>query len=159
MGRKDYKKYKIGSSGHITALCDFETCWGSIKGKIRKGQKGGVVEGYHNLSQEGTCWVEDGAVVRGNAHISGDASISNSLITGNARVGGRSMVWGSEVSENALIFNSFVSASNVRGNAVVFDQQFLLESQVGGYAFVTGYRVRGVKEFDTKIICGIPPKS
>ena len=66
---------------------------------VRKGDKGGLVAGPDNLSQEGNCWIykyakviEDGmvvddAIVYGKARVSGYA-----LIKGKARVSGHARI-------------------------------------------------------------------
>ena len=70
-------------------------------GNIRKGKKGGLVEGEKNLSQKGNAWVyENGRVfenawVSGNARVYGDAWVSgNACVFGNARVYGDVQVYG-----------------------------------------------------------------
>ena len=47
--------------GHIRALIDF--------GNVRKGDIGGKIDKYDNLSQEGDCWVSYDARVYGNAEV------------------------------------------------------------------------------------------
>ena len=59
--------------GHIKALTDF--------GDVKKGDIGGKIDNYDNLSQEGDCWVCRNAQVRGNAKVYGNAEVS-----GNAKV-------------------------------------------------------------------------
>lgn len=89
----------------IEALRDF--------GLIKAGDKGGFVQSYHNLSQEGNCWIHDEAKVFGNAKV-----------YGNAKVFGRAKVYG----------NAFV-----KGNAFVFDDAKVYgNASVNGYATVYG---------------------
>ena len=60
---------------------------------IPKGDVGGYVRGYHNLSQKGNCWISDNSMVFGNAKVSGNAQVyehakvyNNAHISGNAHV-------------------------------------------------------------------------
>ena len=133
-----YELIKEGSLFRIKSLKDFR--------EVKKGDLGGLVEGEHNLSQEGSCWIYDnaqvigGAYVSGKAKISGNASVSryaqvsgnalvyeNSWVSGYARVSGNAQVRG-----NALVYeNSWVS-----GNAKVFDNaQAIKEVITFGNAF------------------------
>ena len=63
----------------IQALKDFSN--------VQKGDIGGYVESYDNLSQEGNCWIFENAKVYGNASVYEDAQIyENAQIYGNAKV-------------------------------------------------------------------------
>ena len=103
---------------------------------VKAGTLGGCVEGEHNLSQEGDCWVSANARVYGNAQV-----YRNSRVYGNARVYGYATVFGNaQVFENAsLSENSRVSDSarvfgrvHVCGNAWVSGN-----AQVSGSFIVT----------------------
>lgn len=60
---------------------------------IHKGDIGGLVKSYHNLSQKGDCWVYEKASIFENAHISGNAVITGvAIIYGNARVSGTTII-------------------------------------------------------------------
>ena len=69
------KKYEIITDqndenyGHIRALTDF--------GDVKKGDIGGKIDSYANLSQEDNCWVYHNAQVRGNARVYDDAKVFN----------------------------------------------------------------------------------
>jgi lipoate-protein ligase A len=73
---------------------------------VSKGDLGGYVEGYHNLSQKGDCWIYDYSIVFGNAKVSGNAQVygnskvfSDAKIFGNARVKNFVQIFGvSEIS-------------------------------------------------------------
>ena len=54
---------------NLKALKDFRD--------ISKGDVGGCVKGYHNLSQSGDCWVYDYAIVSDNARVSENAIVKN----------------------------------------------------------------------------------
>lgn len=74
----------------IEALKDF--------GLISKGTLGGYVEGTHNLSQYGTCWIHNNAKVYGGARVTGCAVVQqNAIICGNVAVGGNTSIFGNAV--------------------------------------------------------------
>jgi hypothetical protein len=52
----------------IRAIRDFDD--------IKKGEIGGFVEGEHNLSHDGGCWILEPAQVVGSSHVSGNARIA-----------------------------------------------------------------------------------
>jgi NDP-sugar pyrophosphorylase family protein len=88
---------------HPKALKDFSD--------VKKGELGGYLEGYHNLSQTGNCWVYNIAIVRDYARVSENAQISDkakvfdyACIYGNATVYGNAQVYGNAiVKENAKV--------------------------------------------------------
>lgn len=111
---------------------------------VVQGKKGGWIERYGNLSQTGDCWVEQGAIVCGNAVVSEDA-----IIKGNAEVGDRAKVRGkSEITDNATIGEGAVidGYSNISG-----------ESEIKGFAFIESAWISGKTkiEGDVRIICPI----
>ena len=68
---------------------------------VSKGEIGGIVAGYHNLSHKGKCWVYDDANVSGNARISENAKVCSgarvfegTIICGNARIKDRVLAGG-----------------------------------------------------------------
>ena len=104
-----YELIKEGSLFRIKSLKDFRG--------VKKGDLGGLVEGKHNLSQEGACWIYDNAQVIGGARVSENAKVFD-----NAKVFGYAEVFeNAKVSENAEVFE----------NAKVFDN-----AEVSGYAKV-----------------------
>lgn len=73
--------------GHIRALMDF--------GDVKKGDIGGRIDSYDNLSQEGDCWVGCDAKVCDDAEVSGDANVCDDAgVSGNAKVYGYAKVYG-----------------------------------------------------------------
>ena len=73
--------------GRIRALIDF--------GNVRKGDIGGKIDNYANLSQEDNCWIYHNAQVRDDAFVYGDAMIfGNAMVFGNAEVFGNAWVYG-----------------------------------------------------------------
>ena len=77
--------------------------------RISDGLIGGWIQGEHNLSHEGECFVYDEAQVSGRAIVSEDASIkdfarvfSDARVYGRACISGRTKICGySEVFDNA----------------------------------------------------------
>ena len=68
---------------------------------IHKGDIGGLVAGYHNLSHKGKCWVYDYANVSGNARISENAKVcsgarifKDTIVCGNAKIENRELAGG-----------------------------------------------------------------
>jgi len=87
--------------------------------EVSKGDIGGYVEGYHNLSQEGKCWIFHDAKVYGNARVKDSATIGGDAeIFGNAEVKEYSAV-----GNNAKIYGNakICGFSRVTSNTVVFD--------------------------------------
>lgn len=113
----------------IEALKDF--------GLISKGALGGYVEGTHNLSQYGTCWILNNAKVYGDAMVSEDAIIfGDACVYGCARVYGEATITGyAKIYDFAIVGGR----AQVALNAIIHD-----------YARVTGCAV--VQQ--NAIICG-----
>ena len=81
---------------------------------VSKGDRGGYVISYHNLSQKGECWVYDEARICDNARVYGKAKIHReALVSGKAKVFGNAIV-----TDNAYVC----------GDAVVFGNSY-----IGGY--------------------------
>ena len=118
------KKYKLTHhikvvEGHtlhrIKALKSFDD--------VRKGDLGGWVESYNNLSQSDTAWVYDNAMVYENAKIGGQAQILD-----NAWVFDYTFVYG-----NAMVLDN----AKVYGVACIYDHaQVLGNAQVSGNAWI-----------------------
>jgi hypothetical protein len=81
-------------------------------------RKGGYVEGYHNLSQEGNCWIGSGVAVYGNARVKDDALletyISNKLDNISVFIKDNAIV-----EESVSIIGDFI---NIEGNAIITDK-------------------------------------
>jgi carbonic anhydrase/acetyltransferase-like protein (isoleucine patch superfamily) len=120
-----------------------------------KGDLGGYIEGYHNLSQEGKCWVFSNAKVYDNARIEDDAAVvagEDIEVFGNAIIKNSAVVSDSvKIYENAVVRNSAKVSDNARvyGNAVIKDSSVVYGNTcVNGNAIVKGpIIVKG----DTKI--------
>lgn len=90
--------------------------------EIQKGDTGGYVQDYYNLSQKGKCWICD------NAHVSGKAVISeNAIVIDNARVFGNAQVFG-----NAIVsgLTSVYGNAQVYGNARVCNRAKVCDAVV-----------------------------
>lgn len=107
----------------IKAIKDF--------GHIRKGQIGGWIESEDNLSHDGECWVDDEAVIYGNAYVSGNASVQDdAIVYGNACINDNVLILGNaEIYGDALI----TGHTRITGFAKVYEK-----AKVGGAAFITG---------------------
>ena len=72
-------KHAFGSYYRPIAIKDFKD--------VKKGDLGGYIQHYHNLSQTENCWIYGGATVYGNARVIEDAIVKdNAQVFGNARV-------------------------------------------------------------------------
>ncbi len=64
------KKYELipeeNGLFRVKALKDFITRYGK---PVHKGELGALVEGEHNLSQEGNCWMGYNVELRGNTKV------------------------------------------------------------------------------------------
>lgn len=112
---EETKQYNGKILHRIEALRDFRD--------VRAGDLGGWVEGEHNLSQEGDCWVYDESMVLDNARIEDSAFSSwKSIISENAKIKYFSMVTGNaEVFGNAQIIGKVVIYGNaqISGNTII----------------------------------------
>lgn len=112
-------------------------------GSIKAGDKGGFVQSYHNLSQEGDCWLHGEAKVFGNAKVYENAQVFGraevcgyASVKGDAFVFGIAKVYGSAfVKGNAFVFGraEVYDRAKVYGKAQVFG-----DAKVYGNAFVHG---------------------
>lgn len=127
---------------------------------IKKGEKGGYIQQYKNLSQYGDCWVYDDATVFEDAVILENARVSrNAVISGDAIVRGHATVTdNAKVLYHAIVDdgsyicdNATVSGGTVSENAWVVDDSYISgncqikgnarirgNSQVKGFAIVRG---------------------
>ena len=141
-------------SGHtlhrIEALKDFAD--------VHKGDKGGFVEGEHNLSQSGNCWVYDNACVYDRAYVCGSAYVYDSAkvygsanVYVSAKVCGSAKVYGSaNVSDSAKVYGSakvcgratLCGSAKVYGSAYVYDSAYVCGSaniqSAADYIYIKG---------------------
>ena len=98
------KKYRtVPERGmlRIFALKDFPD--------VKKGDRGGLIEGEHNLSQTGDCWVYKNARVFGNAYVGGNAKIY-----GKAEVFEKAIVYEDAcVYEDAFVSEEFIKIGHI----------------------------------------------
>lgn len=141
------KKYRLIASGgnyRIRAIKDF--------GKVKEGQYGGIVSGEHNLSQDGTCWIDfdssvtDNAQVKDNAQVTkGSKLIDNAKVYGNAEIICSTLRNYVEVYDNAVIKHSIVSEkSKVYGGAIVKLAELSDCSKIYESAVITGSKTERV---------------
>ena len=107
--------------------------------KVHAGDEGGVIGGEGNLSQEGDCWVErgamvwNGAFVTGNALLGGEAeAIDHARVEGEAQVFGNSSIQGNAViSGETQIWGNMVIAGRTRvsGKSVLHGREVLSEGR------------------------------
>lgn len=101
---------------------------------VFKGDLGGWVAHEDNLSQLGSCWVTDEAVVSGDAHVSANALVGeNAHVKDYARVSGETIVgWYAVIKDHAHVEGRAI----VRGNSIVKDN-----AQVSGDADISEHSV------------------
>jgi hypothetical protein len=129
---------------------------------VRKGDKGGYVQGYHNLIQQGTCWIYDDAFAAGNtmildnAQIHGDTGIYNSSIMDDVQIYGTSVINECTLYDHSLIIGSnylhkcnlfdscsilggcYLTETEVMDKAIVFNYENLdINHAIGGNAYIT----------------------
>lgn len=135
--RRDLTKNIDGRTLYrIEALKDFSN--------VKKGDLGGFVESFENLSQEGDCWVYKYACVYDDAKVYGDAIIGayakiyeSAEIYNSACVSGNAKVFGmAEINGNASIYGfACISGSvDIFGYAKVHDK-----ATVDGCAIIRDY--------------------
>jgi hypothetical protein len=157
---KKYELIETDCDGYyrIKALKNFQLITGEI---IKAGDLGGLVQGKHNLSQEGNCWIDyyakafiyssvkDNAVLKDNSMASDNSTVSgnailkdyseaydNSTVSGNAIMKDHSLTRGnSTISGNAVLkdYSRAFDNSTISGNAVMKDW-----SNVFGTSIITG---------------------
>ena len=117
-----------------------------------KGDLGGYVEGYHNLSQEGKCWIFSDAKVYDNARVKDNAVVSdsvmiyeNAVVRNYAKVSDESEVYGNaKIEDNAVVYGN----TCVNGNAVVKG-----DTKISDNAVVVSEKIKG--DFDSALYCRV----
>jgi UDP-3-O-[3-hydroxymyristoyl] glucosamine N-acyltransferase len=100
-------------------------------GDVKKGDIGGYIRKYNNLSQFGDCWVYENAMITDDALISENAKIfGSSFISDNARITGNAKIYdctkvyhNSYITGNTVIkgFVSISSNAEISGNVIIKD--------------------------------------
>ena len=136
--RTDISKQIFDSTLYrIEALRDF--C------QVKKGDLGGWIEKEDNLSQRGTCWVFDDAMVFQNAKVTGNALICDNanvygyaMVTDNAIVCDNVHIFGCAILENDVsVYDRVLICGNAKlsNNAHVHDKVTISDNaHVYGYA-------------------------
>lgn len=117
------QKYEISEIAHprypwlhrIRALSD-------VRPGVVKGDLGGFVQSEENLSQEGTCWIFDEAIVCDDSFVDQQATVSGAaVVRGSALVSGRATIrQNAVIDDHAIVMAGFVSESaHVAGNAAI----------------------------------------
>lgn len=108
---------------------------------VKAGDLGGQVQGEHNLSQEGDCWIKEGSALRDDARVEGNAIIQNNSIIGdNARVSGDAVVdncsvmWYSVISGNAVVIDCLVEYYTQ-----ILDNSYVKKARLGKNCILFGY--------------------
>lgn len=114
---------------------------------VRKGDLGGFIEGEHNLSHFGNCWLYDYSLAYDTAYVSGDAKLYNEVKAyDNCRIYGNSQIHDyCDIGENAKIYGNsqlwgyctVQGYSSVYGNSQIYDDTFIDDwAEIGGDAIV-----------------------
>ena len=117
------QKYEISEIAHplypwlhrIRALSD-------VRPGVVKGDLGGFVQSEENLSQEGTCWIFDEAIVCDDSFVDQQATVSGAaVVRGSALVSGRATIrQNAVIDDHAIVMAGFVRESaHVAGNAAI----------------------------------------
>lgn len=124
----------------IVALKDF--------GMIKKGDLGGWIEDYSNLSQEGRVWIADNACVYASARV-----IQNAFVCNNARIAGTALVAGDAfIGGNAYVCEE----TCVCGNAYVYGKTCVSgKALVGENARIYGNARVGLEAwvYENAVVC------
>jgi hypothetical protein len=121
-------------------------------GNVKKGELGGFVQDYSNLSHDGECWITDDAVVCKCGEVKDNALVyENALVLGtvyeNAHVGGHAHIGASAtIFGNASVGHGVyernnkgvcvVGSAEISGCAQVFGSAYIKSATVCGYAHV-----------------------
>lgn len=138
----DKSKYKVLEDGskvyRIKALKNFFT----IIDNVKIGQYGGYIASENNLSQNGSCWVFNDAIVMDNARIQDKACIydnafvaNNSIVKDEAIIGCHAKVLNfANICGSSRVFDHAI----VKDNAVVSDVMLACKALVSDSAFIRG---------------------
>ena len=105
-------------------------------GNVKKGDRGGFVEDLHNLSEDGTSWIYNNAMVYEGACVKDDSIVCDTaIVRDHATVCGASEVCNNSlVCDSAIIRNkSVVCHCKIYGNAIV-EYSSLGGVEIGGDA-------------------------
>lgn len=134
-------KYKlIPAEGVYPGMFQIQALRDIPRYKVHAGDLGGLVQGETKLSQQGDCWVEQGAMVWHGAFVTGDAflgrgaeAIDSARIEGEAQVFGASSIRGHAViSGSSRIWGNIIVSGKTRvsGNSVICGRETLSGDRV-----------------------------
>lgn len=152
--RTDISKKYFGTILYrIEALRDF--------GDVKKGDLGGWIEKPLNLSQSGTCWVYDEAVVYQDAKVTGKALVCNNaiiygyaMVTDNAMVCDDAHIFGCAILQNDVWVHDYAT---IYGNARISNNaQIYNNVRISGCAYIYGnaYIFDNVQIYDNAKVHG-----
>ena len=131
------RKYRINEDGRIVSLKKFVNSAAFHHRSVNIGDVGGYVDGYHNLSQKGTCWISDDARAMNKSQVLDDA-----MISGNAVVSAKA-----KLRENSAVYDyaAVYGRADIYGKAVICEHVKVYDNaEVCGKSFIDG----------TSVICG-----
>lgn len=122
---------------------------------------GGYIEKEENLSHEGSCYVLDDAIVKGNSRVTGDATIygkalvedsivsnrafidgyafvGKSTIEGSAQISGTSVIGNCTIRDHVYINDAMVYHSECQDNVEIVGEQYITHSKFDGNSNVYG---------------------
>lgn len=152
------KKYEITTNEcvidgrkffQVKALKDF--------GSVVAGKLGGYVEGEHNLSQEGSCWIEPTVVLMDNARVTDHAYVSgNSVIRNNGHVRDRAFVRNATVCDSAVVEGaSHIFGGNHDYNSIVIKDNAVVSGNLhGSFVICENAVIKGIVENYTDMWIG-----
>ena len=95
-----------------------------VVSEVRIGDYGGWVEKEDNLSHSGKAWVDETAIIFGNAKVSGDAWVGgyslvfdHAKIKGNAKVRDSKICGHAEVRDNAIVDKA---GQKIKGSTLIY---------------------------------------
>ncbi len=102
--------------------------------KIRKGDLGGWVSGYHNLSQQGNCWIYDNSIVTDNARVEDDSLVfNNSLMRDNSSSYNRCRINNSVLRNNSMVLGKArIKHSRVYDDSKIMSSSYVFDSEIRG---------------------------
>ena len=87
---------------------------------VKKGDIGGYVESYDNLSQIGSCWIYDDSIVFQNAHIWDNSKVMyESYICENATISGVSIISDSVIKGEVIVKDANIFSSGIKDKAYI----------------------------------------
>lgn len=129
------EKYTLVKEGNLYRLVARRNFNG-----VRPGQRGGLVEGHHNLSHDGNCWVHFHATVTDDATVLDDATVAGtSKLSQEAQVSKDAYIEDSTMSGKAHVTgDAAVRMSHLYDHARVDDFATVIDSVLSNTSSATG---------------------